>query len=89
MAIASLVLGIVWLWWIGSILALVFGYIALGQIKQRHEGGRGMAIAGVVPRLGGDRHRHLLRRPPRRRRPTRELDIVRAVTAAPSVIAHR
>jgi hypothetical protein len=48
MAIASLVLGIVWLWWIGSILALVFGYIALGQIKQRHESGRGMAIAGVV-----------------------------------------
>jgi Domain of unknown function (DUF4190) len=48
MAIASMVLGIVWLWWIGSILALVFGYIALGQIKQRHESGRGMAIAGVV-----------------------------------------
>src|SRR5688572_14502250 len=28
LAIASLVLGILWLWWIGSILALVFGYIA-------------------------------------------------------------
>ncbi|MGD0378799.1 MAG: DUF4190 domain-containing protein [Acidimicrobiales bacterium] len=48
MAIASMVLGILWLWWIGSILALVFGYVALGQIKQRNEGGRGMAIAGVV-----------------------------------------
>ncbi len=48
LAIASMVLGIVWLWWIGSILALVFGYVALGQIRQRHEGGRGMAIAGIV-----------------------------------------
>jgi hypothetical protein len=48
MAIASLVLGIVWLWWLGSILALIFGYIALGQIKKQHEGGRGIAIAGIV-----------------------------------------
>jgi hypothetical protein len=48
MAIASMVLGILWLYWIGSILALVFGYVALSQIKQRGEGGRGMAIAGVV-----------------------------------------
>jgi hypothetical protein len=48
MAIASMVLGILWLYWIGSILALVFGYIALSQIRQRGEGGRGMAIAGVV-----------------------------------------
>lgn len=49
-AIASLVLGIVWGFWIGSILALIFGYIALRQIK-RSQGslsGRGMAIAGVV-----------------------------------------
>ena len=49
-ALASMVLGIVWVYWIGSILALVFGYIALSQIK-RSEGtqsGRGMAIAGVV-----------------------------------------
>ena len=29
MAIASLVLGILWLDWIGSVLALIFGYIAL------------------------------------------------------------
>jgi hypothetical protein len=48
LAIASLILGIVWLSWIGSILALIFGYIALGQIKKQHEGGRGMAIAGIV-----------------------------------------
>jgi hypothetical protein len=48
MAIASMVLGIVWLWWIGSILALVFGYIAKGQIAQRNEAGGGMATAGIV-----------------------------------------
>jgi hypothetical protein len=50
MAIASMVLGIVWVYWIGSILALVFGYIALGQIDRSggKEAGRGMAIAGIV-----------------------------------------
>jgi hypothetical protein len=50
MAIASMVLGIVWVYWIGSILALVFGYISLKQIDQSgaQESGRGMAIAGIV-----------------------------------------
>ena len=48
MAIASMVLGILWIEGIGSILALVFGYVALSQIKTRNERGRGMAIAGVV-----------------------------------------
>ena len=48
MAIASMVLGILWIYWIGSVLALVFGYIALGQSRQRGEGGAGMAIAGIV-----------------------------------------
>jgi hypothetical protein len=48
MAIASLVLGILWIYWIGSILALVFGYIAKNQIKQRGESGGGLATAGIV-----------------------------------------
>jgi hypothetical protein len=48
MAIASMVLGILWLWWIGSVLALIFGYVARSQIRQRHEGGNGMAVAGIV-----------------------------------------
>ena len=50
LAIASMVLGILWLWWLGSILALVFGYIAKGQIdrSQGRETGRGMAVAGIV-----------------------------------------
>ena len=48
MAVASMVLGILWIYWIGSILALVFGYIARSQIQQRGEGGSGMAVAGIV-----------------------------------------
>ncbi len=50
LAVASMVLGIVWVYWIGSVLALVFGYMAKNQIDQSHgqEGGRGMAIAGIV-----------------------------------------
>lgn len=49
-AVASLVLGIVWAMGVGSILALVFGYIAKSQIDRSpdEETGRGMAIAGIV-----------------------------------------
>jgi len=47
-AIASMVLGIVWIYWIGSVLAIVFGFIARSQIRQRNQGGDGMAIAGIV-----------------------------------------
>lgn len=49
-AIASMVLGIVWIYWIGSILAVVFGHIALRQIQESNDtqSGRGMAIAGLV-----------------------------------------
>lgn len=50
MAIASLVLGLTWVYWIGSILALVFGYVAKSQIDRdpRKLSGRGMAVAGIV-----------------------------------------
>jgi Domain of unknown function (DUF4190) len=48
LAVASLVLGILWIYWIGSILALVFGYIARNQIRERGDSGDGMAIAGIV-----------------------------------------
>lgn len=48
MAIASMVLGIVWVYWIGSILAVIFGFIAKRQIKERGEQGSGMATAGLV-----------------------------------------
>lgn len=48
LAIASLVLGILWLFWLGSLVGLVLGLVALKQIKDRNQGGRGIAIAGVV-----------------------------------------
>jgi hypothetical protein len=45
-----MVLGILWIWWIGSILAIIFGFVALNQIKTSNgaQTGRGMAIAGLV-----------------------------------------
>jgi hypothetical protein len=50
LAIAAMVLGIVWVYWLGSILALIFGYVAKGQINQSagRQAGKGMAIAGIV-----------------------------------------
>lgn len=48
LAIASMVLGILWIYWVGSILALIFGYIAKRQIAERNEAGAGMATAGIV-----------------------------------------
>jgi Domain of unknown function (DUF4190) len=48
LAIASLVLGILWLAWLGSLVGLVLGLVALKQIKNRNQGGRGIAIAGVA-----------------------------------------
>ena len=50
MAIASLVLSLVWVCGIGSILAIVFGFQAKGQIDRSGgaEEGRGLAIAGIV-----------------------------------------
>lgn len=55
LAIASLVLGILWLYWIGSILALIFGFIAKSQIDRSNgtQTGRGMAVAGIVLGLIG------------------------------------
>jgi hypothetical protein len=49
-AVASMVLGILWIYWIGSILAVVFGYIAKRQIDDSNgwQTGRGMAMAGIV-----------------------------------------
>jgi hypothetical protein len=50
LAIASLVLGICWFYWIGSILALVFGYAAKREIRKdpTRVSGNGMATAGIV-----------------------------------------
>jgi carbonic anhydrase/acetyltransferase-like protein (isoleucine patch superfamily) len=50
LSIASLVLGILWIGGLGSILALIFGYVAKRDIKRSHGrlSGRGLAIAGIV-----------------------------------------
>ena len=50
LAITSLILGILWICWIGSILAVIFGHVGLSQIKKSNgaQGGRGFAIAGLV-----------------------------------------
>ena len=37
-----------WLFWLGSVVSLVLGLVALKQIRARNQGGRGIAIAGVV-----------------------------------------
>jgi hypothetical protein len=37
-----------WLFWPGSVVGLVLGLVALKQIRARHQGGRGIAIAGIV-----------------------------------------
>jgi Domain of unknown function (DUF4190) len=43
-AVASLVLGIL----PGSLLAIIFGIVALGRIRRDGTGGRGLAVAGIV-----------------------------------------
>jgi predicted metalloprotease len=50
LSIASLVLGIVWVFGLGSILALIFGIVARKQIAESggRQGGSGMALAGII-----------------------------------------
>jgi Domain of unknown function (DUF4190) len=50
MAIASLLLGVGWFFWVGSILALILGYVARKGIRRDPTGlsGNGLAVAGIV-----------------------------------------
>jgi Domain of unknown function (DUF4190) len=49
MAIASLVCSLLgWACGLGPILGIVFGVVALNQIKQSGEGGHGLAMAGII-----------------------------------------
>lgn len=50
LAIASLVLGLVWCFGLGSLLAVIFGHVAKRQIKESGgaQTGGGMATAGLV-----------------------------------------
>jgi hypothetical protein len=50
LSVASLVLGIVWVLGIGSILAVIFGFVARKQIKESggRQTGEGLALAGII-----------------------------------------
>ena len=50
LAVASLVLGILWLAGIGSLLAIIFGGVAMHQIRNSHGRitGTGLAVAGLT-----------------------------------------
>jgi len=50
LSVASMVLGIVWVFGIGSILAVIFGFIGRKQIKESggRQSGSGMALAGII-----------------------------------------
>lgn len=50
LAVASLVLGLLWLFGIGSLLAIIFGGVALYQINisRGRVTGKGLAVAGLV-----------------------------------------
>ena len=50
LAVAAFVLGLLWICYIGSVLGVIFGHVALYQIKQSNDtqGGKGLAIAGLV-----------------------------------------
>jgi hypothetical protein len=50
LAIASLFLGIIWLFGLGSILAIVLGYLGMKEVRESggHTGGWAIALAGVI-----------------------------------------
>jgi uncharacterized membrane protein YidH (DUF202 family) len=48
LAIASLVLSLVGVSFIGSILGIIFGHIARSQIRRTGERGAGLALAGLI-----------------------------------------
>ena len=53
--LASLILGIVWLGGVGSLLAIIFGFVGRKQIKESEgsQTGGGLAVAGIILGLIG------------------------------------
>jgi hypothetical protein len=49
-AIASFILGLTWVFWLGSVLAIIFGFVAVSQIDSSRgtQRGRVLAIVGIV-----------------------------------------
>lgn len=52
LAVASLVVALVWFGWLGSLAAVVMGHMALGQIARSHGSERGRAAALIGIALG-------------------------------------
>jgi Domain of unknown function (DUF4190)/Domain of unknown function (DUF1707) len=50
LAIASVVSAVVWMWWLGSLAAVIMGHVALRQINRSggRQTGRGVAITGLA-----------------------------------------
>ena len=48
MAIASMICSVMWMYGVGSVLAIIFGSIAKRQIRERGESGGAMATAGLI-----------------------------------------
>jgi hypothetical protein len=50
LAIASIVVGVLWMWWVGSIAAVVMGHVALRQIERSGgaQTGRAAALIGLA-----------------------------------------
>jgi hypothetical protein len=55
LGIAALVLSLMWLYGLGSLLAVIFGFVAMGQIDRSNgtQTGRGLALAGAIIGLVG------------------------------------
>jgi hypothetical protein len=49
-AVASLVLGLIWMAWFGSVFAVICGHLALAQIRRSRgmQTGKGIAVAGLA-----------------------------------------
>jgi Domain of unknown function (DUF1707)/Domain of unknown function (DUF4190) len=50
LAIASLLAGLFWMWWIGSFVAIILGHAALRQIERSNglQSGKALAISGLA-----------------------------------------
>jgi len=55
LAVASLVCSLFWVFGLGSVLAVIFGFIARWQITQSNDGqrGNGLALAGIIVGFAG------------------------------------
>ncbi len=48
LAFASLVCGIIWVFGIGSVCAVILGHLALRRLRRTGQAGRALAVVGLV-----------------------------------------